>query len=95
METEPNVERFNFDTNSWSYGPHDIPQGLSYGSSLAYKGSFLVLGGQDNVNYDASPDIYLYNPATEDFDLMEQKMQTARHSPTAILVGPEVVECSI
>ena len=93
MESPPNTERYNFQTHSWSYGPIDIPHGLSYGVSLPYKDSFLLIGGQDSV-YAPTNEIFWYNPETQDFDLLDQRLERVREAHTAVLVGPDVVECN-
>ena len=51
--------------------------------------TFLVVGGGGHNSTSNLDSAYEFNPATENWTLMPQRMNQGKHAASAMLVGPE------
>ena len=70
-------------------GAHPLPhaRGVRFGITVPYDDAFLLLGGHmgGKENYDM---IYKFDPSTEDWVLMPERMSEGKHGMAAFRVGP-------
>ena len=68
------TEVYSLSTDTWSFGPHDIPSSSSPhdGEYVPFRESFLVIGGK--IDGSISDKIFYYNPDTSDFDLLAVRL---------------------
>ena len=89
------TEILDVGASEWRRGP-DLPEGISCSELLEEpSGSILLIGGQRSSPYVTS-DIFRLPHAGEDaeWELLPQRLQTARRYHTAFFVPDEIVDCS-
>ena len=85
-------EIFDTQTQEWRMGP-DLPDDreLCCGSSVQYKDTFLIIGGEDGGEQDA---ILEFDPVNYEWKVLPHKLKTARNSFAAVLVPNDYISCS-
>ena len=84
---EQTSEFMNLDENRWHYGP-DLPYHISNAASIQLENTFLIIGGQNWTSYLDS--IWMFDPNTENWSQLEQKLTTVRvYTKAAFLVPDE------
>ncbi len=69
-----------------------MPEDLAYVGSVQYENTFAIIGGYHASMYTDT--IYLYNPATEQFDLLEERLSRPKSYVTTFLVSEDTfAEC--
>lgn len=81
---EQTTEIFNIDANEWQAGP-DLPYLIKRGASVQFENTFLIVGGKD-TNSDELDTIWKFDMDTENWALLDVKMQAARSLTAAFLV---------
>ena len=83
-------EIYNTVTRVWREGPN-LPQPLSFMSSVQYEDTFLLVGGQ---NLDQKFDtIYQYDQTSETWIIREERLSAPKSVMGAVLAGPPAAEC--
>ena len=90
FNSDGSSEFYNFDTNQWTFGPSLVGE-LSYGASVPYKNSFLLVAGQNNGYVDS---IIFYNPETQEFEELDESIDIGRLSNPAVMIAEDVVPCT-
>ena len=72
-------------TMTWRAGP-DFPEPRENGASVPFGDSFIVVGGQSGDLLTYYDDILRFDPATEDWVVMDEKIAFANDDVTAIMV---------
>ena len=69
-----------------------MPEPLGYMGSVQYGDTFAIVGGaSDGLHRDT---VYLYNPATEEFDLLDERLSVGKTYTTAFIVSKGIFpEC--
>ncbi len=63
-------------------------------TSVQYGDTFLVVGGHDETAADRDA-VYAFDPQTENWTLMPERMSGPKHGVAAVLVGPgDFLRCS-
>ena len=82
----------NLDTLVWE-PKQDLPVDLAWGASVPYQDSFLIVGGDSDLEDDYLDTIYYYNPSLDQWELMEN-MIMKRRILTAFMVPDSFANCS-
>ncbi len=70
-----------------------MPEALYHVGSVQYGDTFAIVGGQ-KVTLGYSDAVYLYNTATEEFDLLDERLSEPKGYVTTIIVNKEIFpEC--
>ena len=81
------VEIYSLGEKKWRPGQHRLPAPSSLGNTLQYGETFLSVGGSDTV--------YKYEPGTESWTPMTEKLDGAKYGVAPFLVHPgEFPECA-
>ena len=70
----------------------DLPYTIAYGSSVPFKDTFLVVGGEDDVNYQTA--IYQFDLTTNGWITRDEQLVTGRRLFASFLVPDNAVNCS-
>ena len=80
------VEILDLSTNTWRLGSNPMPEALYGGSSIAYEGTFLAVGGSLSNPHGQSDKIYKYVPDTETWETLAPTLDQGRGFAVAMLV---------
>ena len=84
---------YNVDLFQWRPAGSDLPAALDNAVAVHYEGSFILVGGQSSAE-EFSDAIYMYNPATEDWTVLEDSsLGAARAHLSAMLVDKSAFPC--
>ena len=78
-------EMFDFKTNSWTKKA-DLPYKLGGGSTLPYRDSFIIIGGNNYDSWSESKSILYYNPLFNKWETLEEELKLGRTYFTAFYV---------
>lgn len=70
-----------------------LPFDIRNGQSVPWKDSFLIVGGYSYDKGDYLDSILYYNPQTDAWDLMNQRMKKTRQRFTAFSVPKDFGSC--
>ncbi len=81
------AEILDLATLTWKPAKQAYPLRLLYSTVVQRGDAFLVVGGKNATsNHDA---VYEFDPATEGWTLMPQRMVQHKHRVAALIVGPQ------
>ncbi len=80
-------------TKTWEPKP-DLPISIEVGASVQFQDSFLIVGGYDKTTSRYLDSIYYFNPVKDDWDLLEQKLDSRLADVIAFMVPDHAVDCS-
>ena len=82
------VEIFDLQNQTWREGANPFPIATNGPTVVQYGRTFLAIGGRVDGPMDIDT-IYKFDPATEDWVLMPERMGKPKHGVAAFLVEPE------
>ena len=71
-----------------------LPIDIHWGSSVPYRDSFLIVGGNSYDVGDYLDTVYYYNPTFDQWDLLDQRMSLPQERLAAFLVPDDYADCS-
>ncbi len=83
------VEILDVGTMTWRFGKHRLPHGLFASTAVPYGNSFLLVGGLERHGGPAVDAVYKFDPETENWILMPQRLNRPKHAVGAVLVRPD------
>jgi hypothetical protein len=97
-EFQTSTEIFSFDDMTWRNGPNDIPTdgaALFFGASVQFEDTFLAVGGTDGHALGVvTTTIFKFDPATEDWVELCEKLTIPRRDFTSFLVPADYIQCN-
>ncbi len=81
------VEILTVSTLQWRTAKQSLPVSQSRATSVQYGDTFLVVGGQISASAELDT-VYMYNPATEGWTLMPNRMRKSKHGVAAMIMKP-------
>ena len=85
-------EFLNLQTLIWEPKP-SLPIEIYWGASVQYQESLMIAGGDSPTSTDDLNTFYFFNPKSDDWELLDQRMDYGRRILTAFWVPDKFAKC--
>ena len=86
------TEIYEFATGFWRPGP-EVPLGVANGASVQFRGTFLLVGGQDLVQNPMGSVIEFVPRPDEKWEYLNDTLTTMRAGAVGIMMHEDTVTC--